>query len=477
MKTITKVWFFVALISFIACTEKKENAQASDLELEARIVEKIDSIGKSYLDKGGVMGITIAIAKEGKMLYNKGFGYIDSLKTQPVSNDNYFLMASISKLVGATVIMKLAEEGKLSLDSSIYHLLPDYPDAGQAKKIKLYHLLTHTSGLKDYAQVIDSVYMETGKEPTKTDYYAFFKSHDLDFEPGTNYNYSNSGFLLMAMIVESVTDSSFASEIDRVINKPTHLEIKLIAERADDPRTTGIFNWSDNTLEYQPHWRWITGDGGLTSTSEDLALFPFFWSNGTIISRESFASMCTPVILSDGVKTGYGIGVRTGKFEDEYCVGHTGGNKSTWALMKYYPELKTSVVVMVNTDNSPADAQVIEGFVSLAVLGKKLPDLTAQELIDYDPKPFLGDYQTVDNFYYGSTGLSIVKYKDDPRLYRKPTGTEYKGQKLYYLGGHSFGYDNFPMDRVIFEPDSTGKIVAFNTYWNGLRKGGFYRKK
>jgi hypothetical protein len=132
---------------------------------------------------------------------------------------------------------------------------------------------------------------------------------------------------------------------------------------------------------------------------------------------------------------------------------------------------------MVNTDNSPADAQVIEGFISLAVLEKKLPDLPMKEITEYDHKPYLGDYHTVDNMYYGSVGISIIKYENEHHLYRKPTGTDDKGQKLYYLGAHTFGYNRFPMDRIIFETDSTGKIKAYNTYWNGLRKGGLYKKK
>lgn len=476
MKVISQVWVFCVLIFMISCNTRENAAQELAPELETHVVNKIDSIGQNYLDNGGVQGITIAVAKKGKVFYNKGFGFIDSSNTQPVSNDNYFQMASISKLIGATMTMKLVEEGRLSLENSLDELLPDYPNEDHLKKIKLYHLLTHTSGLKDYAQVIDSVFIATGVEPTKEDYYNFFREHDLDFEPGTYYNYSNSGFILMAMIIEKVTGRSFGEEVDRIINQPTGLNIKLISERALDEKTTAIFEWKDSTLVYRPHWTWIKGDGGLTATSEDLALFPFYWSNGTIISEESFDKMCSPAILSDGVNTGYGIGVRTGKFENEYSVGHTGGNKSTWALMKYYPELETSVVVMVNTDNSPADAQVVEGYISLAVLEKELPDLTMKEITDFDQKPYLGDYQTVDNLYYGSTAISIVN-ENEPHLYRKPTGTDLKGQKLYYLGDHTFGYDRFPMDRIIFEADSNGIIMAFNTYWNGLRKGGLYKKK
>ena len=445
--------------------------------VDSMVIKQIDSIGETFLSKGGVMGLAIAVAKEGKLAYGRGFGYIDSAKTKPATDKSYFLMASVSKLVCATITLKLIEEKALTLDQTLYALLPDYPNEEQAKKIKLRHLLTHTSGLKDYAEVIDSVYIETGINPTTTDYYEFFRTHKLDFEPGTHFNYSNSGFILMAMIIENITNKNFGEVLNRTINEPTGLDIKLIADREFDDRTTSFFEFKDSTLMYQPHWTWIKGDGGLTATVNDLALFPFYWSNGTIVSEESFADMWTPTKLTDGINTGYGIGVRTGKFEGEYCIGHTGGNKTTSAIMKYYPNLKTSIVVMVNTDSSPADAQVIEGFVSLAVLKKPIPNLERIAIDDFDPLPYVGDYSSSPNMYYGEENLSIVAYKDNPHLYKKPTGSETLGQKLYNLGDHSFGYERFPMDRIIFETDTTGEIAAFNTYWNGLRKGGLFKKE
>ncbi|MCB0526613.1 MAG: serine hydrolase domain-containing protein [Saprospiraceae bacterium] len=468
-----------ALFFVFACGNKADSPADKQTELDASAITKIDSIGQKYLGSGlDVMGINIAIARHGKLVYQKGFGYIDSVRTKPVSNDQFFLLASISKLVTATMVMKLVEEKKLSLDNTLFELLPDYPNEIQAKKITVRHLLTHTSGLKDYAQVIDSAYIKTGAEPVKEDYYQFFRENDLDFEPGTNFNYSNSGFRLLAMIIEKLSGNTYADELDRIINNPSGLSLKLIAERAADEKTTSIFNFKDGELVYEPHWTWIKGDGGLTATAGDLALFPFYWSDGTLISKASYNEMCTPAKLSNGVHTGYGLGVRTGKFEGEKCVGHTGGNISTWAVMKYYPELETSVVVMVNTDGSPADALIIEGFVSLAMMGKSVPDLTKNEMLNFEYQPYLGDYKTIRNLYYGSRDMSVVKYEDDPHLYlyRIPNVNYTKGLKLYYKGGHEFAYDEFPMDRIIFEADSTGQIKALNSYWNGLRKGGMYVK-
>lgn len=474
---IQKGTLFISLLllSLFACKESVETTTAEQT-LDPAIAFNIDSIGQAFLDAGGVMGIRIAVAKGGEVVYNNGFGYMDPEGRISVKEDNYFLLASVSKLVGAAMVHKLVEEKKLSMNQTLLELLPDFPNEIQGKKILLKHLLSHTSGLKDYADVIDSIYLETRIDPTLEDYYNFFKTHELDFEPGSSFNYSNSGFILMAMIIERITGNTFEEELERIINKPTGLSFKLIAERASDERTSSIFEFNDDSLVHIPHWTWIKGDGGMTATSQDLALFPFFWSDGTIISKASFDEMCKPFRFGDGVSTGYGMAVRTGEFEGDYCVGHTGGNRTTMTVMKYYPELKTSVVVMVNTDNTPADALLVEGFVSLALQGEKSPDLEQIEIIDFDADQYLGEYKTFENMYYGSGNQSLVKYPDDPHLYRKRTGSDSKGQKLFYLGDHSFAYESYPMDRLIFETDTTGNVVAFNTYWNGLRKGRFYRK-
>lgn len=466
LKTSALLLLF-ALLSFLL---NLNCSNTSKEKIKNEIAAKIDSIGNSFVESGKVMGISIAVAKDGEVIYNNGFGYTDSLKKNPVTNDNIFLMASISKLVGAVMIMKIVEENKLSLDNTLYDLLPDFPNQTQAKKIKLYHLISHTSGLLDYAMEIDSIYMKTEIAPSKEDYYNFFSNHDLMFEPGTQYAYSNSGFLLMGMIIEKVTGNNFQDEVDRVINKPAGTNIRLIAETYDNPNTSTYFELIDSTMQPQKHWLWIKGDGGLSATAKDLALFPFKWSDGTIISKSSFKKMCKPFILDSGIPTGYGLGVRNGTFEGIRAVGHTGGNKSGAAMMSFYPEENLSVVVFVNTDNTPDDAIIISGFVSLAVLQKDKPDIVNKEvnIKDEDLIRFTGLYGQHE--YLGNEPFEIEIFLDsmDNHLYRKSSGSKFKGQKLFYMGDNEFAYESFPMDRIKFEFNNEEKPAAYKIHWNGL---------
>lgn len=140
---------------------------------------------------------------EGDTLYNKGFGYTDTLREKLVNTNTVFNLASISKLVGSIMILKLVEKGVLSLDQTLGELIPDYPNAMQASKIKLRHLISMTSGLKEYAPHFDSLYINEGTSPEDQDVVDFLARNALEFEPGTFYRYCNSGFKLIYLLVST----------------------------------------------------------------------------------------------------------------------------------------------------------------------------------------------------------------------------------------------------------------------------------
>lgn len=479
MRTIIRLSTIIMVfcILWYSCKSSTERVDTAEQEYIRNLTVSLDSIGQEIINNGQVMGLSMAVAKKGEIIYENGFGYIDSVRKKKATPESIFLMASISKLIGATMTMKLVEEGKLSLESKLAKLLPEYPNMDQANKITLKQLLDHTAGLKDYASVIDSVYMLTHIDPTREDYYNFFENNELDFEPSTHFNYSNSGYILLAEIIEQVTGNSYEDELDRIINKPTGLHIKHLKENANNPRLTSFFELQDSALIFQPHWTWIKGDGGLTTTASELAKFPFYWSDGTIISKESFEKMCKPSKVGDNLSTGYGIGVRTGIFQGEKVVGHTGGDRSSHAVMQFYPEKETSIVVFVNTDNISTDAIYIIGHVALAVLQKEEPVIKDMEIQNEDLSKFLGDYVAINSFYGGSGKISIVQYDGDPNLYRKRTNSDSKGQKLYYLGNNEFSYEPYPMDRVIFQVDDDGNVLAYTNFWNGMQKSGLFKKQ
>lgn len=461
----TNIFIFLVCLSlvFIYCKNEEKNED----KIPELLIKQIDSIGQFYIDQHKTGAISIAVMQGDTLLYNNAFGFADHDRKIPVTTDHYFLMASISKLVGTTMVMKLVDEGKLSLDQTLAELLPDYPNASQAEKITLRHLLSNTSGLLDYAIKLDTVFIETGMAPTRKDYMDFFAENVLLFEPGEYYAYSNSGFKLMEFIVERATGHSFADEINRIINVPAGLDIQLIADRIHDPLMTEYFDYADTALIPQDHWTWLRGDGGMTATSAGLARFAQKWSDGTLISKESFRQMTTPFQLRSGISTGYGLGTRTGYFEGGYAVGHTGGNQSAYAMMMYFPEMDLSIAVFDNSDGSPTSALTVMGYVALAAIYKSDPihenKLTEQEIGSYS-----GVYKMYDYVTDRPDSLEVYFNDEEQHMFRKYLGVLSNGQELIFLGNDIFATTPYVMDRLEFVRDASGEVVAYRNYWNGL---------
>ncbi|MGI9551567.1 MAG: serine hydrolase domain-containing protein [Aurantibacter sp.] len=453
----------LVVLSPYACKESKENR--IDGKFDLAIGDKIDSVGNHFINGGKVLGFSIAITQGDEILYNKSFGHVDTARTNPITNDTRFLLASISKLLGATMVMKLVEEEKLSLENTLYELLPDFPNLEIAKKIKLRHLLSHTSGLHEYSRFIDSVYVKTRVPPSKKDFYKVFKENPLIFESGTNYRYNNSGFLLMGMIVERVTGNPFEREIERIINKPTGLDFKLISESTSDPKMTKYYELHGSEMIPEPHWTWIKGDGGITATAKDLALFPFRWAQGEIISDSSYRHMVAPTLLKDSIYTGYGLGVRNGIFEGEQFIGHTGGHKTPKSVMPYFKENQMTIVVMVNTDNTTSHARKIFANVALVVLDKEYPDYTNKEIEDNNLARFEGRYEQPS---YNEKNIARIEVNTkDGHLYYK-YGGDVVGKKMYHIREGEFWIEDWPFDRVIFDSDSNGNVRALREYYYGF---------
>lgn len=454
---------FILGLAFANCRSNDISDGAKD-ELPA-LSQKIDSIAFKFLSQDKTVGFSIAILQNKDTLYNSAFGYTDTLRSQQTTPSTIFNLASISKLLGSIMVMKLVEEGKLSLDQSLVELLPDFPNTDQAKKIKLRHLISMTSGLKEYAPEMDSVYRTTGRPPTLTDLLAFFSRQRLDFEPGQFYKYSNSGFVLLPAILERATNISFEDLIDSILNKPTGLRIKLLSESQFDPNTSQHFEIQNGELAFRPFWSWIRGDGGLSASAIELAQIPFLLKDGTIINDTSFGQMIAPTKLKDDLLSGYGLGVKHGNFEGSRFWGHSGADKSFWSMMFFFPERDLTIVTLVNTNNTPYDAKELFTRVALATLNKETPNYKGSESENLDRQAYLGKYlrpgDTVDRI------MKIVFNEKDNHLYYTYDGKVENGQKMYYLGNDEFWIEKWPTDRVKFARNSKEKVVALKEYYTG----------
>jgi CubicO group peptidase (beta-lactamase class C family) len=188
----------------------------------------LDSIFQSYF-KADEPGGAVLLVKENKVIYQKGFGIADVQTKEPINSKTLFNVGSITKTFVAYGILKLAKEGKLSLDDDLYKYFPDFKNGAIAKKVKLYHLLTHTSGIPDNRPVKEQhEFYLTAKDEEN---FAPLKQTDtLQFEPGTKYKYSNPAFNGLALVIEKVAGKKWQQYISENIFKPAGMTTSVITD-------------------------------------------------------------------------------------------------------------------------------------------------------------------------------------------------------------------------------------------------------
>src|SRR6187455_2203259 len=213
-----KIFFlFVVVILFTNCNTEP-SSYSSDLD------KIFDSVFKASEPGGAVL-----IAKDGKIIYEKGFGVEDITTKKVIDNNTLFNVGSISKTFVAFGILQLAKENKLSIDDDIYKYFPDFNDSSIAKKIKIYHLLTHSSGLPDIRDVQgDSVFYLTAKD--EENWAPIKKADSLEFQPGERFNYSNPAFNGLALIIEKVSGMKWQDYIKKNVMEPAGMRTSTITD-------------------------------------------------------------------------------------------------------------------------------------------------------------------------------------------------------------------------------------------------------
>jgi len=189
---------------------------------------KLDTLFENLFKKGGPGG-AVLIAKEGKTIYSKGFGLADIKTKEAISTTTLFNVGSISKTFVAFGILKLADEGKLFLDDELYKYFPNFKDSTIPHKVKLKHMLTHTSGLPNLRRINkDSVFYLTAKD--EGNWEPVYKANSLEFEPGSRYSYSNIAFNGLALIIEKVTGMKWQEYIVKNIMEPSGMKTSVIQD-------------------------------------------------------------------------------------------------------------------------------------------------------------------------------------------------------------------------------------------------------
>ncbi len=312
--------------------------------------EKIDSILNSNYKLGNFNG-TALVSEKGNPILVKGYGH-SNFELETFNNpQSKFLIGSCSKQFTAALVMILIEQGKISLGEKITKYIPDYP-AEKGNKINIHHLLSHTSGIPEYYFILLNKEL-VFKKNEPTEFIKNFWDLDLDFEPGSELKYSNSGFFLLGVIIEEVTGLSYDECLDKYIFNPLSMKGSGVLKGNEILKNKSYgYIKSNDTLKVAPYYHpsGAFSAGAIYSTVEDLLKWQNALFFNTILSKESMDKMLT-VNFS---RYGYGFGVlekTLGNGQKITLFGHEGLFFGYRSLIHFVKEDNNSIILLDNNEN------------------------------------------------------------------------------------------------------------------------------
>ena len=332
----------VILASAVAANDKPSLPGSFD-------VPAIDAYLAAHVQQPNRVGLSVAIVKDGKMVLAKGYGQRSLAEKQPVDDNTIFAIGSVSKQFTCAAVLILSEEGKLSILDSVSNY---YPNLTRAKDITLLDLMNHVSGYPDYYPLdfVDRRMLKTVQEDDLLREYAGGK---LDFEPGTKWSYSNTGYILLGRVVEKVSGQSLGAFLKNRVFQPlgmtrTNYEI----DPADRRVATGYLSFllSEPEAIGPEASGWLRGAGGIYSTPSDLARWDMALIDGTLLKPASYAIMTTARKLTNGKSAEYGCGLSVKSQNGWQIFSHNGAVSGFNAYNAMVPATRSAVIVLCNLE-------------------------------------------------------------------------------------------------------------------------------
>jgi len=330
------ILLFITFCSLLSCSNNTKNME-----------KQIDSIFSEF-QNGLTPGASIAVMKDGKVIYQKGIGYADlenKIKNEPKTN---FRLASITKQFTSFSILLLENEGKLSLNDSLAKFFPDFPAYGN--KIKIRNILQHTSGLLDYEDFVNNE--DTVQLKDKDVLNIMMKQDSTYFEPGSKHQYSNTGYAILAMIIEKVSGKTFADFLRERIFEPLEMSNTVAYEKgiSEVPNRAYGYAKADTgfVLSDQSPTSAVLGDGGIYSSTVDLLKWNQEVDSPTLLSKEKFARAFEKGITTTGEEFDYGFGWRLDPYKNHYRPYHTGSTCGFSNIYMKLPDYNLTIIVLIN---------------------------------------------------------------------------------------------------------------------------------
>lgn len=304
-------------------------------------------------------GVAVAVVRDGAVAYEGFRGRADIAGRVAIDAESAFDLASVSKQFTAMAIMMLAEEGRLSYDQKVVELVPGYAVETVGRPVRVQDLLWHTSGLVDYLEEYEGSDEEFSALTART-HLDWLNAKRARRAPGVAYEYNNSGYVLLSLVVEEVTGQRFSEFLGERIFQPLGMAHTTVLDRADlviPNQVTGYRTTRTGTVRKSSFPSVITGDGNVFSTVEDLARWDAALGDGRLVSAATLERAFTTGTLDDGSPVdigsgyGYGFGWVIDRSDGRLVVCHSGSWYGTATYVLRFVTEGVTVIVLSNDDN------------------------------------------------------------------------------------------------------------------------------
>jgi CubicO group peptidase (beta-lactamase class C family) len=354
------------------------------------------------------------------VLLAKGFGRRSLQSSAPVDESSLFGIGSVTKQFTSAAALLMVQDGKLSVRDKVSKY---YPDLTRAGDITVLDLMNHVSGYADYYP-LDFVDRRMQKPIAPDELLKLYAGGPLDFDPGTRWSYSNTGFVLLGRILERVSGQPLGSFLSERIFRPVGMTHTVYEPKAGDARVVPGYT-SFALTRLTPAIRegdgWVGAAGAIYSTASDIARWDIALMGGQVLSQTSWELMTTPRLLVDGKSTSYGCGLSVGTRNNLTVFTHGGAVSGFIARNTFVPHTRSAIVVVINNEDGPLANAIVDHALDVALPSTQLPVTTGPSAAREDR----GAIPRVNGPEPATDASALFRALQNGRLDRSKLGDEY----------------------------------------------------
>ncbi|MEX2581808.1 MAG: serine hydrolase domain-containing protein [Gemmatimonadota bacterium] len=423
-------WAILATVVGAACCGAgvaSADAQSWDREV---VGAAVDSIANAVVGPNGVAGMSVAVARGADLLLVERYGWADADARVATPAAAVYEIGSLTKQFTAVAILRLAEEGRLSLDDELWQHLPAYQ--GAARQVRIGHLLSHTAGVPDFSE-LPGFPAVVAAGATRKAIVDLFATEPLLFTPGEAMIYSNSGYVLLGLVIEAVTGIDYGEHVRRAVLEPAGMLSSGYC--SPDPRSPRRvlghgFAANGRMLPTEPlDHSWPFAAGSLCSTAVDLLAWNRAIHQDGMLSDSAHRLLTRPGRLSDGTPLRYGAGLMVDSILGRPALHHGGSIPGFRSFLAYFPEDSLGIAVLLNTAG-PVSPNAIGRQIAETLYGPAIPH---SEPLDRQARDFVGEYRSS-----GRDGTRVVTVDRGPAGELTVTIDGRRPELLRYLGANRF---------------------------------------